>query len=294
LLQLTSSEAQTAEVRVSQARTDAVRRELQQNATNAEKRAAAIARELRRLGGVPDVITPAVGRFVAFAKSGADQAQPLPEALFGDLALEHQLLDRARYVKVLAKELDQKSSTQLAERLEKAHSATVEWLTTVLAEEALGGPAALKATPFQTVAGGAYRVAILPGKFALTQFNRAADRVSQSTDVVRSRVLGLVVSSGVNAGLRTSENKARANSDTAGESIHEARRKAGALDADELPIKNYGNLSANAAAEAVKKLTKAEDIRTVVRHEEAHKDRSSVVSAAQTTLARLAKEAVSS
>ena len=77
------------------------------------------------------------------------------------------------------------------------------------------------------MAGGAYRVAILPGRFALTQFNRAADRVSQSTDVVRSRVLGLkgkaaslgdkatqftetaadVVSSGVNAGLRTSESK---------------------------------------------------------------------------------------
>lgn len=184
----------------------------------------------------------------------------------------------------------------------------------MLAEEALGGPAALRATPFQTVAGGAYRVAILPGRFALTQFNRAADRVSQSTDAVRTRVLGLkgkaedfgdkatqfsetaadVVSAGVNAGLRTGESKARANSDTAGESIHEARRKAGALDADELPIKNYGNLGATAAAEAVKKLTKAEDIRTVVRHEEAHKDRSSVVSAAQTTLARLAKEAVSS
>jgi bacterioferritin (cytochrome b1) len=314
LLQLTSSEAQTAEIRVSQARTDAVRRELQQNASNAEKRAEAIARDLRRLGGVPDVVTPAVGRFVAFAKSGADQAQPLPEALFGDLALEHQLLDRARYVKVLAKELDEKRTVQLAERLEKAHTATVEWLTTVLAEEALGGPAALQATPLQTVAGGAYRVAILPGRFALTQFNRAADRVSQSADVVRSRVLGLkgkaedlgdkatqfsesaadVVKTGVNAGLRTSESRARANSQTAGDNIHEARRKAGALDADELPIKGYGDLSANAAAEAIKGLDKAEDIRTVVRHEEAHKNRSSVVSAAQTTLARLAKEAVNS
>ncbi|MDQ1674367.1 MAG: hypothetical protein QOC98_2929 [Frankiaceae bacterium] len=184
----------------------------------------------------------------------------------------------------------------------------------MLAEEALGGPAALRATPFQTVAGGAYRVAILPGRYALTQFNRAADRVSQSTDVVRSRVLGLkgkaeglgdkatqftetaadVARAGVNAGLRTSEGKARANSQTAGENIHEARRKVGALDADELPIKNYGELSAGAAAEAVKNLTKAEDIRTVVRHEEAHKNRSSVVSAAQTTLARLAKEAVNS
>jgi hypothetical protein len=115
------------------------------------------------------------------------------------------------------------------------------------------------------------------------------DKATQFTETAAD-----VARAGVNAGLRTSEGKARANSQSAGENIHEARRKVGALDADELPIKNYGELSAGAAAEAVKNLTKAEDVRTVVRHEEAHKNRSSVVSAAQTTLARLAKEAVNS
>lgn len=292
---------------MAQASTDAVRRELTQNAANAEKRTDAIARELRRLGGVPDVVTPAVGRLVAIAKSGVEQSQPLPEALFGDLALEHQLLDRARYVKVLAKELNEKATVALAERLEKAHSATVEWLTTVLAEEALGGPAAIKATPLQTVAGGAYRVAILPGRWTLAQINSAANRVSQSTEEVRNRILEFrgkaaqisgsaseVVSASVSAGLRTGEKQAKDNSDKAGDKIHEARRKTGNLDASELPIKGYDELSASAAAEAVKDLSKAEDIRTIVRYEEAHKDRSTVVSAAQTTLARIAKDAVSS
>jgi hypothetical protein len=293
---------------VAQARTDAVRRELTQNAANAEKRSAAIARELRRLGGVPDVVTPAVGRFVAIAKSGAEQTQPLPEALFGDLALEHQLLDRARYVKVLAKELNEKATVSLAERLEKAHSATVEWLTTVLAEEALGGPAALRATPLQSVAGGAYRIAVLPGRWTLDRVNKAADRFSRTTEDARSKALEFrgkasqisgsaveVLGTGFSAALRKGENKARENSgDEAAAKVHQARRNAGALDSDELPIPDYADLSANAAVDAVKQLDKAEDIRAIVRYEEAHKDRSTVVSAAQVQLARIAKDAVSS
>jgi hypothetical protein len=291
-----------------------VRRELAQNAKNAEKRSLDIAKELRRLGGVPDVVTPAVGRLIAFAKAGAEQAQPLPEALFGDLLLEHQLLDRVRYVKVLAKELDQKATVQLAERLEKAHSATVEWLTTVVAEEALGGPAALKATPVQAAAASAYRLAILPGRWTIDRVNQAADRLSRSTDEVKNRIVEFqgkvvefqgkaaqlsgtaseIVGSSVSAALRRGETEVKTNNAKAGAAVHDARRKAGALEADELPIEGYADLSASAAAEAVKQLEKAEDIRTVVRYEEAHKDRSTVVSAAQTTLARLAKDAVSS
>jgi hypothetical protein len=253
-------------------------------------------------------VTPAVGRFVAFAKSGAEQAQPLPEALFGDLALEHQLLDRTRYVKVLAKELNEKAVVALAERLEKAHSATVEWLTTVLAEEALGGPAAIKATPVQTVAGGAYRVAVLPGRWTLTRFNEAAERLSQTRVNARSKVQQLrgratqisgsaadVLNTGFSAAMRESEKNTRANSgESAASKVHESRRDAGVLDADELPIKDFDNLSATAAADAVKQLNKAEDIRAIIRFEETHRARSTVVSAAQTTLARIAKEAVSS
>jgi hypothetical protein len=49
LLMLTQTEEQIARIRVAQARTDAVRRELQQNAGHAAERTAAIAERLRRV-----------------------------------------------------------------------------------------------------------------------------------------------------------------------------------------------------------------------------------------------------
>ena len=54
ILDLTHTEIQVAETRVAQARTDAVRTELQQNADNARIRAEAIEKAIRDLGGFPD------------------------------------------------------------------------------------------------------------------------------------------------------------------------------------------------------------------------------------------------
>jgi hypothetical protein len=243
-----------------------------------------------------------VGRLVSFVKTGAEQAQPFPEALFGDLALEHQLLDRARYVKVLAKELGDKSAVSLAERLETAHSATVEWLTTVLAEEALGGPAALRPTPLQVAVAGAYRIAILPGRWAIERVNTAASTLSRSTEEAREVLvdlrgkaaqLGGSAIEALGSVTRQGEDRARVRSGaSAAEKVHEARRSVGVLEPDELPIKGYQDMPATAAAEAVKKLSNPEDVRAIVRFEETHKDRSTVVSAAQTTLARIAQNAV--
>src|SRR6478752_3874836 len=102
VLDLTNTEIQVAETRVAQARTDAVRRELTENAENGRLRAEAIDRAIRDLGGVPEIVGPLLGRVAAALKAMAEQAQPFDEALLGDLALEHQLLDRARYVKALA------------------------------------------------------------------------------------------------------------------------------------------------------------------------------------------------
>ena len=44
------------------------------------------------------------------------------------------------------------------------------------------------------------------------------------------------------------------------------------------------------AIAAIRKLTEVEDVRTVIAFEEAHKGRSSVVSAAQTRIAAIAKQ----
>jgi len=149
VLDLTNTEIQVAETRLAQARTEAVQRELSQNAANGRARAQRIESAIRELGGFPDVIGPFIGRAAAAVKALTEQAQPFDEALLGDLALEHQLLDRSRYLKALAVAAQRKDVQELADRLITAHSATVAWLTTVLAEDALGGPAALRRTPIQ-------------------------------------------------------------------------------------------------------------------------------------------------
>src|SRR3954451_8701462 len=99
LLLLTQTEEQVARTRVGQARTDAVRRELSQNADNAAERTRAITEQLRALGGVRDAVTPALGRLSALPKPTFEHAEPFEEALLQDLQLEHQLLDRATSVK---------------------------------------------------------------------------------------------------------------------------------------------------------------------------------------------------
>ncbi|MGZ4545638.1 MAG: ferritin-like domain-containing protein [Blastococcus sp.] len=303
---LTQTEEQVARTRISQARTEAVRRELTQNADHAGERSILITEQLRALGGVPDVVTPALGRLSAVLKAAFEQAFPLEEALLGDLQLEHQLLDRATYLKVLAEKTGTAKVRQLAEKLITAHQATVEWLTVVLAEEALGGPVALEATPLQKVAGGAARAVNAPVRFWANTVNNAVDSVKQAGDETTER-LGAVanrasaltgavretLAAGRGASLRRAEQLARRNGNTdAAKTAKAAREELGDVSADELPIRNYDSLSVADAVKAVKNLKTAHDINVVIRYEETHKDRSSVTSAAQTQLAGLAKEAV--
>ncbi|CAB4919266.1 unannotated protein [freshwater metagenome] len=310
LLLLTQTEEQVARTRVTQARTEAVRRELLQNADNAASRTEAITRTLRDLGGVPDVVTPALGRLGAIVKATVEQAGPLDEALLGDLALEHQLRDRATYLKVLAETAELPRVARLAERLVTAHTATVEWLTVVLAETALGGPAALKATPLQRVAGGATRLAAFPARYVADSVNKVVDTTQQATDSVQQKLdaaatrassfagavresLAVGRDAGRNVSLKEGEVAARREGEReVAESLHETRVELGALEADELPVKKYDELTVTKAVEAVKALTDAGDLEAVIRYEEAHKDRASVVNAAQLQLAALAKKAV--
>jgi hypothetical protein len=306
LVLLTQTEEQIARTRISQARTDAVRRELDQNAEHAAERTRLITEQLRALGGIPDVVTPAVGRLSAVLKATFEQAAPLEEALLQDLQLEHQLLDRATYVKVLAQKAELPKVEHLAERLITAHKATVEWLTVVLAEEALGGPAALMPTPLQRVAGTAARAANAPVRFVANRVNEVVDGVTQIGnrageelgDVAgkASSFTGAVretLTVGRAAALRRAERIARreGNRDAA-DAARAAREELGDVTADELPIKGYDSLATADAAKAAKALRKPHDINVIIRYEETHKNRSSVISAAQVALAAVAKEAV--
>jgi DNA-binding ferritin-like protein len=303
---LTQTEEQVARTRISQARTDAVRRELTQNADNAAARSLEIAEQLRAVGGVPDVVTPAIGRLTAILKATFEQAAPLEEALLTDLQLEHQLLDRATYLKVLADQGKQTKVRQLAEKLITAHEATVEWLTVVLAEEALGGPAALVATPVQKVAGGVARTLNAPVRFWANTVNNAVDTVKQAGEETSERFTAVTerasaltdavretLTAGRSASLRRAEQVAtREGNKTAAKAAKSAREELGDVSAAELPIKHYDNLTVADAIKAIKGLKTPNDIHVVIHYEEAHKDRSNVVSAAQTRLADLAKDAV--
>ena len=60
---------------------------------------------LRDLDVVPDVVGAAAGRLAATVKSTVEQGQNLTEASLGDLALEHELLSRARLAKMMAERL---------------------------------------------------------------------------------------------------------------------------------------------------------------------------------------------
>jgi hypothetical protein len=302
VLDLTNTEIQVAETRIAQARTDAVRRELSQNADNGRARAEAIESAIRELGGYPDVIGPFIGRAAAAVKALTEQAQPFDEALLGDLALEHQLLDRARYIKALATSVKHRDIEDLASRLITAHSATLDWLTTVLAEDALGGPAALRRTPVQAATGVAVRLVYIPMSWSARGLDKALDAVrtappalgellSRSAEV--RDVARKTLAASRDAALETAERVVRGEgAEQAADALHSVRTATGVLDPDELPIADYTELNVSEAVAAVKDLTEPADIRAIIAFEEAHKDRQGVVSAAQTRLAGIAKEVV--
>ena len=181
--QLTRTEAQVARQRVVQASTAAVRDDLRQNAADADGRVARIADALRGLGALPDLVTPLLGRVAVLVRGAMEQAQPLDEALLGDLVLEHQLRDRARYVAALAAAADVPAVQTLAGELEAAHDETVRWLTSVLADLA-GGQAALEASPLQRVAAQVTRAANAPSRPALDEVGGMVTRTVETVTAV--------------------------------------------------------------------------------------------------------------
>ncbi|OBF13134.1 hypothetical protein A5730_00485 [Mycobacterium sp. ACS4054] len=302
LHQLTNTEIQVAETRIAQARTEAVQRELTQNASNARDRSEAIEKAIRDLGGVPDIVGPFLGRAAAAVKALTEQAQPFDEALLGDLALEDQLLDRSRYLKALAVAAELPDVESLATRLITAHSATVDWLTTVLAEDALGGPAALRRTPLQAAAGTAVKLVNLPVEWSFRGVDRAADALRSARPtfnefVSRGAHAGDVATKALaasrNAALEAAEKVTRGEgARQAADALHAAGTAVGVLDPDELPIANYDELNVSEAVAEVKELANPRDVRAIIAYEEANKNRQRVVSAAQTRVAAIAQEVV--
>ena len=128
----------------------------------------------------------------------------------------------------------------------------------MLAEEALGGPAALVATPVQKVAGGVARAVNAPVRFWANTVNNAvdtvkqageetserfgavADRASALTDAVRET---LAAGRGASLRKRAEQVANREGNKDAAKAAKAAREELGDVSADELPIKNYDKLS---------------------------------------------------
>jgi hypothetical protein len=120
---------------------------------------------------------------------------------------------------------------------------------------------------------------------AVEELRRRAQRASEVT------LKALTASR--DAALKSAEAVVRdEGADQAADALHAARAAGGVLDASELPIADYDELTVTDAVAAVKDLTDPADVRAIVAYEEAHKNRARVVSAAQTRLADIAQEVV--
>ncbi len=312
LLRLTATEAATARARVSQATSDATRRELTANAGKCDDRATAIRRALTELGGVPDALGVTLARAATAARLPLEQTVPVTEALLTDLALEHQLFDRSRLVKVLAHEASAPKVVALAERLEEAHGITIEWLFTVLAETAVGGPAALAATPVQAAAATARSTVTFAGGAAAKTVNKAVHTVGDLTQRVQTGAAGTVndqlararslagsakkiFTAGRDASLATAESEADAdNARGPAAGVHRLREGLGAVAASELPLPEWDGMTNKQSTEALQQLDAAADVRTMLAYERAHKNRSAIVTAAEKRISDIATELVNS
>jgi len=296
LQHLTNTEAQVAQTRQAQARDEAVRAELTTNAANAHERAQLIAAALRDLGGVPDVVTPALGRATALAKTVVEQGQPIAGALFGDLALEHQLLDRARYLEALADTADHAATRNLARRLQAAHQETIEWITSVLVEEASGKPTKVRPTPVQKAARRLTSVINYPTRRTAEWINGTAEAVARTRSRVGAVAEAAVdsLTAGRDAALLQAEQIAtRKGARSTETALHRTRVLAGGLTGDELAVDNYDDLTVGEVASAVQRLTDAAALTALLRYEQNHKDRAGAVTGIENRLAALTEQDIS-
>jgi hypothetical protein len=252
---LTRAESQAVRLRAAQARGDDIRDALRGIAADADERARRVDGVLRDLGALPDPVAPVLGQVAALVRAAVEQTQPLDETVLADLALEHQLRDRARYLAELADAVDLPAVRTLAEDLDAAHTRTAAWLGRVLADLAAGG-ATLEASPLQRVAAQVTQAA-----------NAPAPRRPAST--VRA---GAPRGGGPTA---AADPAPTGTPETGGPETETVPARA------ELPIPGFSALSARAAIAALRTLDDPRDVDVVLAVEQATTGRPGVVAAAR-------------
>jgi hypothetical protein len=314
LLRLTAFEQTVATVRRAQARTSPIERELAENARKAGERMDLLKSAVASLGGVPDVVGPALGRAGAFLQSQVNQVQTLQGALLGDLALEHQLRERTRYARTLAHSLGETELLPALDRLEVAHTATIEWLEERLTEVGRTGTSALRATPVQAVVATVRRGAGTPVGLVLGGVNRVGGRLVRLTgkapqplrDVlataedtaarVSDRMIDLTergtaaVSGGAgrDEGRGTGEAGPAPEPEQVTEQLLEATGGTDELDEDRPPFPGYGSLTGDSVMRHVSDSDDVEHLRALLAYEQAHKARKGVLQSVHARLEQLA------
>jgi bacterioferritin (cytochrome b1)/uncharacterized protein YjbJ (UPF0337 family) len=289
LLRLTASEQVIANVRRLQAASTAVAEELKANAGKSVERQQLLTDAIKQAGGVPDVVGAALGKASAFVQTQVNQVQTLQGALLGDLALEHQLRERARYARTLAESLGYSQVIPVLDRLETAHTATIEWLETRLAEVGRTGTSALQATPVQAVVTAARRTVGVPFGVVAAGVNRASSllgrKAGKAVDTAVSQVEA--VAEDVTGATRAGVEKAQ---DSAGSAVDQVLDLTG-LDEQHEPFAAYSTLSGDSVMRHVNDSDDVEHLREILAYEQAHKARKGVLQALEARLTELSVSA---
>ena len=297
LLRLTAFEQTIATVRRAQARTPDLERELAENAKKSGERMALLSDAVRQVGGVPDVVGPVLGKAGALLTTQFNQVQTLQGALLGDLTLEHQLRERTRFARSMAQSLGEDRVLPVLDRLETAHTATIEWLETRIAEVGRTGTSGLRATPVQAAVMLARRAALAPWGVAASSVNRAsgllekigskapqsaqeaAEQAGEVAEEARDRVIDLTAAAGQRAASAAEE---------AGSELREgAAAPRPAADGEHPPFAGYDKVSGDSVMRHVADTEDVEELQVLLAYERAHKARKGVLQAAEARLSEL-------
>ena len=187
------------------------------------------------------------------------------------------------------------------ERLEAAHTATVEWLQSSLADLAPGQPAKLRPTTAQSRDGGSpASPPARPSTGSTARWPRSARRstasgtpratcpTARNADGAVGRLQRLdrdtnqVLTAGRDAALnRAGEVPREDGDDRVAEVVHDTRPSLRVLRVEELPIPGYDTLNVGMASNAIEELADVHDVEVVLAYEWAHKGRASVTWAAE-------------
>lgn len=292
LLRLTAVEQTIATVRRAQAASTPIAEELKANAAKSVERSQLLKDAVRQAGGVPDVVGAALGRAGALVQTQVNQVQTLQGALLGDLALEHQLRERTRYARTLAVSLGQTGLLPVLDRLETAHTATIEWLETRLAEVGRTGTSALEATPVQAAVGTARTYVGAPFALLAAGINRGSSLLRKGASRTTE---GVQEAAGAATGAaRAAGGRAVQAVERTGAAVKDVRpgkddRVLDLRDVDEEkpPFAGYDTLSGDSVMRHAQDSEDIEHLREVLAYEQAHKARKGVVGALEERLTAL-------